>query len=247
MSAPAPRGYAELQDVLLDADFPDVDVALRRGRHVDRDDVAWYALLSDGQALLEPLYRRYGCELVHRPDGFFYLVPVGDRVSRRQLAPGDMLVGQALTLLYLDPAVAARGGRVGLDDVVTQLVAVLGAGPLVATFNPSRKRVDERAAERVTRAKIGEAVRRLATLGFVEAEDEGRLRLRAALMRFAEPVRGQAAPAEALAALVASGEIVFEDAAAPPPERDDDEVVRDDEADDADAPDDDDGDDDDEP
>ena len=116
--------------------------------------------------------------------------------------------------------------------MVTQLVAVVGAAPLVATFNPSRKRVDERAAERVTRAKIGEAVRRLAGLGFVEAEDEGRLRLRAALLRFAEPVRGQAAPAEALAALVASGEIVFEDAAVPAAEPADDDGP-----DDADEPD----------
>ena len=47
MSAPG-RGFVELQDVLLDDDFPNIDVALRRGRHVDRDDVAWYALLTDG-------------------------------------------------------------------------------------------------------------------------------------------------------------------------------------------------------
>jgi len=92
-------GYAQLQDVIVDPDFPELDLALRRGRHVDRDDVAWYALLGDAQDHLEAFYRRYGCELIHKPDGYFYLLPTGDKLSRRQLASGDMLVGQALALL----------------------------------------------------------------------------------------------------------------------------------------------------
>ena len=95
-------GYALLQDVIMDPDFPDLDLALRRGRHVDRDDAAWYALLADAQELLETFYRRYGCELIHKTDGYFYLLPTGEKVSRKQLSASDMLVGQALALLYLD-------------------------------------------------------------------------------------------------------------------------------------------------
>ncbi|HEY0250923.1 MAG TPA: chromosome partition protein MukE, partial [Kofleriaceae bacterium] len=60
--------YAELQDVVIDPSFPELDLALRRGRHIDRDDFAFYTLLTDAQDHLETFYRRYGCELVHKTD-----------------------------------------------------------------------------------------------------------------------------------------------------------------------------------
>ena len=88
MSGAGKTGFTLLQDVLLDEDFPEVDLALRRGRHVDRDDGAWYALLTDAQEHLEVFYRRYGCELIHKSDGYYYLLPTGDKLSRRQLATG---------------------------------------------------------------------------------------------------------------------------------------------------------------
>jgi chromosome partition protein MukE len=201
-------GYAELQDVLLDASFPDLDLALRRGRHVDRDDLAWYTLLLEAQDLLETFYRRFGCELVHKADGYFYLLPTGEKLSRRQLAAGDMLVGQALALLYLDPATIERGGRAQTEDVIAQLVVVLGSDALLAAFNPKRRRkVDERIAQKNVRTKIGEGMRHLAALGFVDLADDGAIKLRPAVLRFAEPVRGLSAPAEALAKLVAQGEV----------------------------------------
>lgn len=208
MTDPRPP-FTQLQDVLLDDEFPALDVALRRGRHVDRDDLAWYQLLTDAQDHLEPFYRRYGCELIHKPDGYFYLLPTGDRVPRRQLAVGDMVVGQGLALLYLDPASVERGGMVTREQVVAQLVAVVGEEPLVRTFHGRKRRIDERAAHKVVRAKIAESIKRLAGLGFVDLVDAEQLRLRPALLRFAEPVRGLAAPAEALARLVAEGEVVM--------------------------------------
>lgn len=214
-------GYAQLQDVILDAEFPELDLALRRGRHVDRDDVAWYALLGDAQEHLEAFYRRYGCELIHKPDGYYYLLPTGDQLSRRQLSIGDMLVGQALALLYLQPATVERGGLHTQEELIAQLAAVMGSDALIRAFNPKRRRYDERVAQKTVRSRIGEAVRRLAGLGFVELVDvEGdgeagpSLRLRPAVMRFAEPVRGLSEPAEALAQLVARGEIALDDGTA---------------------------------
>jgi len=204
-------GYAQLQDVILDPDFPELDLALRRGRHVDRDDVAWYALLGDAQDHLEAFYRRYGCELVHKPDGYFYLLPTGDKLSRRQLAAGDMVVGQALALLYLHPSTVERAGLHTQDELIAQLAAVMGSDALIRAFNPKRRRYDERVAQKTVRSRVGEAVRRLAALGFVELADGDQLRLRPALLRFAEPVRGLSEPAEALAQLVARGEIALED------------------------------------
>lgn len=203
-------GHAQLEDVIRDPDFPDLDLALRRGRHVDRDDVAWYALLGDAQDHLEAFYRRYGCELVHKADGYYYLLPTGDKLSRRQLSAGDMLVGQALALLYLHPSTVERGGLHTHEELIAQLATVLGSDALIRAFNPKRRRYDERVAQKTVRARVGEAVRRLAGLGFVDLVEGDQLRLRPALLRFAEPVRGLSEPAEALAQLVARGEVALE-------------------------------------
>lgn len=204
-------GFAILQDVVVDDEFPALDLALRAGRHVGRDDLAWYQLLTDAQDLLEPFYRRYGCELIHKTDGYFYLLPTGDKLPRRHLKVGDMIVGQALALLYLDPASVERGGVVTREQLVAQLVAVLGEAGLVQTFHARKRKLDERVAHKVVRARVGEAVRRLATLGFVDVVDDTQLRLRAPLLRFAEPVRGAGSPEDALAKLVAQGEIAMTD------------------------------------
>jgi chromosome partition protein MukE len=208
-------GYAQLQDVILDPDFPELDLALRRGRHIDRDDVAWYALLGDAQDHLEAFYRRYGCELVHKPDGYYYLLPTGDKLSRRQLAAGDMLVGQALALLYLHPSTVERGGLHTTEELIAQLASVMGSDALIRAFNPKRRRYDERVAQKTVRTRVGEAARRLAGLGFVELVEADQLRLRPALLRFAEPVRGLSEPAEALAQLVARGEVTLDEDGAP--------------------------------
>ncbi len=203
--------FITLGDVVADEQFPDVDLALRRGRHVDREDLAWYGFLSDAQPLLEGFYRRFGCELIHLVDGYFYLLPTTDRLGRRHLSVPEMLVGQALTLLYLDPATLQHGGVVKRSAALGHLAAVMGSDSLTHVFNPKRKRVDERVAEETVRAKFSEALRRLAALGFVSLLDDDTLRLRAGLLRFAEPVRGRGSPAEALERMVARGELVLGD------------------------------------
>jgi chromosome partition protein MukE len=204
------NAFATLQEVVEAEPFPDVDMALRRGRHVDRDDGDWYPFLLDAQPLLEAFYRRFGCELVHRTDGYFYLLPTSDRLGRRHLSSGEMLVGQALTLLYLDPTTVEQGGLVTREQVLAQLAGVMGAEALVRTMNPRRRRYDERVAEENVRSKVTEAMRRLATLGFVEMVEETQLRLRPALMRFADPARATAAaPEQELERLVAAGELVL--------------------------------------
>jgi len=132
-------------------------------------------------------------------------------LSRRQLSPGDMLVGQALALLYLHPSTVERAGLHTHEELIAQLAAVMGSDALIQTFHTKKRRYDERVAQKAVRSRIGEAVRRLAALGFVELMDGEQLRLRASLLRFAEPVRGLSEPAEALAQLVARGEIALED------------------------------------
>jgi chromosome partition protein MukE len=203
--------YLALGDVVADELFPDVDLALRRGRHVDREDNLWYTFLIDAQALLETFYRRFGCELIHPSDGYFYLLPTADKLGRRHLSVPEMLVGQALTLLYLDPATLQHGGVIKRADALSHLAAVMGSDALTRAFNPKRKRLDERVAQETVRGKFAEALRRLAALGFVDLLESDSLRLRPGLLRFAEPVRGRGSPAEALERLVARGELVLGD------------------------------------
>ncbi len=205
-------GFQSLQEAITDEHFPEVDLALRRGRHVGRDDGTAYDYLVDALDHLEPFYRRFGCELVQRADGYFYLLPSGDRLGRRQLSTGEMLVGQTLALMYLDPATLQHGGTVQREALLHRLSGLLGAETLVRTLNPRRKKFDERIAAETVRTKVAEALRRLADLGFIDMVDDAMLRLRPALMRFAEPVRDPSNQQAALERLVKSGEIVLGDA-----------------------------------
>jgi chromosome partition protein MukE len=208
--------FLTLGDAVAAEQFPEVDLALRRGRHVDRDDGEWFAFLADAADVLEPFYRRFGAELVFRADGYYYLLPTGDRLAKRQLGLAEMLVGQALTLLYLDPATVEQGGRVTREQVLGHLATVMGTDALVRALNPKRRRYDERVAQETVRARVADAIRRLTALGFVEALGPDELKLRPALLRFAEPVRAAADTGEALSRLVASGEHALAPLAAVP-------------------------------
>lgn len=206
--------FHTLEEALDDEHYPEVDLALRRGRHIVRDDGTMYEYLVDAQALLEAFYRRFGCELIQQSDGYFYLLPSGDRLGRRQLSAGEMLVGQTLALLYLDPATLQHGGIIGRESLLQRLSALLGTDVLVRTLDPRRARrgkYDERIAAEAVRTKVGDALRRLADLGFVDVLDDTRLRLRPALMRFAEPVLGLGDRSVALERLVRVGEVVLDD------------------------------------
>jgi chromosome partition protein MukE len=99
--------FADLSEVIESEHFPEVDVALRQGRHLDRHDGELYTYMLDAAGHLEVFYRRFGCELCKRPDGYFYLIPHSEKVSKRQLSAIEMLVGQALALLFLDPRLIA--------------------------------------------------------------------------------------------------------------------------------------------
>ena len=137
--------FQSLEEAITDEHFPDVDLALRRGRHVGRDDGTTYDYLVDALDHLEPFYRRFGCELMQRADGYFYLLPSGDRLGRRQLSAGEMLVGQTLALMYLDPATLQQGGMVQRETLFQRLSGLLGTETLVRTLNPRRRKFDEEA------------------------------------------------------------------------------------------------------
>ena len=202
-------GFQALEEAIADEHFPEVDLALRRGRHVGRDDGTAYDYLVDALDHLEPFYRRFDCELVQQADGYFYLLPSGNLFRRRQLSAGEMLVGQTLALMYLDPATLQHGGKVQREALLHRLSGLLTTETLVRTLNPQRRKFDERIAAKTVRTKVAQALRRLADLGFVDVVDDAMLRLRPALMRFAEPVRDLSDQQAALERLVQGGELVL--------------------------------------
>lgn len=206
-----PSAFHSLEEVITDENFPEVDLALRRGRHIGRDDGTAYEYLVDALDHLEPFYRRFGCDLVQRTDGYFYLLPSGDRLGRQHLSSSEMVVGQTLTLMYMDPATLQHGGVVQRETLLQRLAGLLGTETLVRTLNPRRKRFDERIAAETVRTKVAEALRHLADLGFIDVVDDRLLRLRPALLRFADPIRDLSDPHIALERLVKKGEIVLGD------------------------------------
>jgi chromosome partition protein MukE len=199
-----PDEFRTLADAINDPLFPEVDVALRAGRHIDREDLPRFHYLQSGQDLLEPFYRRFQCDLVYASAGYFYLVPIAELVRRRQLTAGEMLVGQTLALMYLEPATLQSGGVVSRSEVTERLAAIVGDDALVSALNRRRKRVARSVAEDAVRTEIDKATRSLAALGFIDLRDDA-LHLRAPLLRFADPVRNLAGDTTALEALIREG------------------------------------------
>ena len=101
--------YRDLAEVLEDDRFPRIDLDLRRGRHIGREDGEDYTFLMDALKQLEPFYLRF--RLPARLQGrrlYVYLLPTGSALPRRTLSVGEMLVGQTLALMCLDPATLNR-------------------------------------------------------------------------------------------------------------------------------------------
>jgi chromosome partition protein MukE len=204
--------FDRLEDVIRDDRFPTVDLMLRRGRHIGQEDGPLYEYILASQSFLEEFYERFKCGLVHRADGYFFLLPVGSEFGNRHLSEGAMLVGQMLALMYFDPMMAKQGGRVTSTIVLQSLSQFRKVQDLAAIFSPKVRKMDERRAGELVRDGFKTSVRELAMLGFIEELDDDSLRLRKALLRFAEQARGTEDPATRLEELVARGEVVMDQA-----------------------------------
>lgn len=200
--------FDTLADAIAHPDFPAVDLALRRGYHIDPRDADWYAYVHEAREHLEAFYARYNCDLVYRTDDFCFLVPRGAEMGRQHLDDAEMLVGQMLALMRIDPSTIASGGVVTTTQVIDRLDGLLGLDGLVQALRLYHSdSYDERRGRERVLAKLRGALRRLRRMGFIETED-ARHRLRAALTRFMDPVRDARHPAVALERLVAAGRVV---------------------------------------
>ena len=199
------RAYTSLEKVIYDRNFPKVDTALRHGRHIDRDDGPWFYFLEQAQPLLEPFYQHFDYELIRADAGYYYLLPLGRRVRRHLLTKAEMLVGQALALLYLDPTLLGSGGMVTWEHLLTHLNGLVGRDRLVRLLNGHRSPRDERVAEEKARQGIMKALNGLEKLGFIRKVSNEAFGLRVALMRFTEPVQGLSPLEEAMTRLIREG------------------------------------------
>lgn len=193
-----------LAEVVADRHFPDIDVRLREGSHISREDHARFSFLAESFDVLLSLYERYGYDLHRAEAGFFYLRPLSG-TRRRTMSVGEMLVGQTLALLFLDPRIFVtdrRITRVTLQETLDQLVGLEG----LRTRLLKRNIRNQRAVANEVRAEVDRALRSLERLGFIELEGD-RIELRSSLLRFTEVVRSAGDPAAALDRLVREGEL----------------------------------------
>ncbi len=211
--------YRSLGDVIADERFPAVDLALRRGRHIGLDDLEDFAFLQETRHLLREFYDGYGWQLEFADEGLFFLIPLNDSLGRAQLSDNAMLVGQACLLLHLDRASTRDAGWVTRAQVLEHLGAVLGEEELGVRLTGSKRRRETRRIDLVHQ-RLGGALRELHRLGFVVVKGE-RVQLRQALVRFADPVRGDGDWRRRLEDLVFRGYVVVPGETALDEEQDD--------------------------
>ena len=194
-----------LADVVADRLFPEVDIRLREGAHISREDHGRFEFLSQSFDVLLSFYERYGYDLHRAEAGFFYLRPLSG-TRRRTMTIGEMLVGQTLALLYLDPRVFVTDRRVtrtAVRETLDQLVGIEG----LRTRLLQRNVRNQRAVAMEIRGEIDRSLRSLERLGFVQLEGEDRIELRSSLLRFTEVVRSSGDLTSALQRLVHEGEL----------------------------------------
>jgi len=209
--------YNRLEDVVRDPLFPEIDVLLRSGGHLDEDDIRRYEFLAIAEPYLEDFYTGFQCTLTKGPEGYYYLVSNGDMLGRARLPRAEMLVGQVLALMRMDPTHLKTSGWIPVDQVTQTLEMLLGPEKLADLLvRRQRGQNPEKDNEKI-RLALQKALRTLTRLGFVSADGEpGTVRPRKSIMRFADPVResgDQYVQRAALEALVRRGEAGIEEAA----------------------------------
>jgi chromosome partition protein MukE len=206
--------YQSLEQVIADPLFARADLDLRRGWHIGADyDAFLFDFLTAAKPFLDGFYERYEATLVAREEGYFYLLPdrlaVPPPLGQRRLGAMDMLVGQALALMRLDPKWLESDLRVPDMAVLALLEQILGEERLLRIISRRRgKDVDQDA--RKLRESFAASLRALEQQCFIKREGRGDaavVKPLVAIMRFADPVRTSTDLDEALQSLIADGQL----------------------------------------
>lgn len=206
--------YQSLEEVIADPLFARADLELRRGRHIGSDyDPFLFDFLTTAKSFLDAFYERYEAVLLARAEGYFYLLPdrlaVPPPLGQRKLTAMDMLVGQALALMRLDPKWLESNLRIPDMAVLGLLEQILGEERLLR-FIPRRRGKDTDQDARKLREAFAAALRSLERQCFIKREgrtETAVVKPLVAIMRFSDPVRTSADLDIALESLIANGQI----------------------------------------
>ncbi|MGA7877987.1 MAG: chromosome partition protein MukE [Desulfoferrobacter sp.] len=202
------KTYDSLEMVVTDPLFPGIDHRLRTGVHIDMDDIRSYEFLLQAESFLQVFYEGYACRLVHGPEGYYYLLSEGDLLGRHRLTTAEMLVGQVLALLRMDPTYLQTTGWIPVDHILSHLEMLLSRQRLVELLAPRARGRDTETDNRKIREAVDKAINGLARLEFVTVErTSGKVLPKKSVMRFTEPVRDVGDLASALEDLIKRGEV----------------------------------------
>lgn len=206
--------YQSLDEVIADPVFARVDTDLRRGRHIGADyDPSMFDFLTAAKPYLDGFYERYDATLMMRQEGYFYLLPdrsaVPPLLGQRRLTAMDMLVGQALALMRLDPRWLESDLQIPDAAVLARLEQILGEDRLLRMSLRQRGKNDDQDARKL-RDMFSASLYSLDQQGFIKRTGRGVsavLKPLTAIMRFADPVRTSDDLEAALQSLIEDGQI----------------------------------------
>ncbi len=207
-----PKTYNSLDQVILDPLFPGIDHRLRTGGHIDMDDIRSYEFLLQTEPFLQVFYEGYACRLVNGQEGYYYLLSEGDLLGRRRLSGAEMLVGQVLALLRMDPSYLKEAGQVPVEQILSHLEMLLGRQRLAELLAPRTRGRDVETDNRKIREAVDKAINGLARLGFISIERASDSVIpKRSITRFTEPVRDAREITAALEDLIKLGEVERDD------------------------------------
>ncbi len=206
--------YQNFSDLITDNLFPELDTRLRRGEHIDARHTQLFNMLRDALPLLEEHYNRYGADLIHAPENFYYLRPNTSSkhlIRSRKLDELTMVTGQVLALYHLDPEQLEGSGWISIDSIYERLRLLLDQDYLCKLLE--RRKLDTQADREKGLEVLRKAVRQLSRLGMIrlEANQNNRVQTQSPLMRFIEPVRSAPNSRQALEKLVQQGYISLDE------------------------------------
>ncbi len=193
--------------MLYSHQFAEIDVALRRGRHLSRHDYLTYEFIAQNFDDLERFYAGYACRLVQHPDGFFFLLGQGLLPSRK-LSRGVMHLGKFIALKARDPELTKANGRISVQELLHDVETSTPPETLTKVYAPKRKEVLTGAA---VYEEVLKCLQMLDELGFVSRAGDYVVP-REAIHRFAELARHDNSPSDlSKIALEAQRGVVFDE------------------------------------
>lgn len=206
--------YQNLGDVISDELFPELDSRLRRGEHIDSRHARLFNILNDASQWLGDYYHRYGVDLVHTPEDFYYLKPGNSQkqlIKSRKLDELTMVCGQILALYHMDPEQLEGSGWISIETLYERLRLLLDDAWLCKLLE--RRKLDTQADRDKGLETLRKAIRQLARLGMIRLENNqtNRVQTQSPLMRFIDPVRTAPCTREALEKLVTQGFISLDE------------------------------------